>query len=171
MKASMALGLSLLMAGLALASHCVTPVKVVKVLETPIIAVPIVDYHYAIGDEYRIKRIISEVVQGQAPVSPAPAQGGALDKGIFGTVGQSINLDSQVLAIFNESCIQCHKPGASKPGVQLFTEERGLFIGGDPSKERARRVRIVESVDEGDMPKGGARLSEEKRRLLRKWAQ
>ena len=84
-------------------------------------------------------------------------------------------LKTKVFAIFNSSnngCIDCHKPGANKPGVQLFNADRTLFVNSDPKKEFIRRSKIVDACDAsigGTMPKGGIPLAPEQLAILKLW--
>lgn len=150
-----------------------------------IIGIPIApDYYYSVGEgdtEERDKRIAEAVAKrleekfspGQNKVegaSPTPKAGREkfrlLDNG--GAVEQ---LNGKILALFNTSCIKCHKPGATKPGnIQLFTADRKLFVDSDPKKEAKRRERVYESVESGDMPKNGQSLPTSLKALLREWS-
>lgn len=152
-----------------------------------ILAVPVAaDYYYTVGGSEQ--RIADEVVrrletrlrgQGQPiPAAAAPTPG-RLDRSAFRLAGAGeaalrpdAGGEQPVLAVMERSCVQCHKPGASKPGnIQLFTAERTLFVDPDPARELRRRQRVYDSVSSGDMPKGGRPLSPSDRAILDSWVQ
>jgi hypothetical protein len=79
-------------------------------------------------------------------------------------------INQKVQQLFEASCLKCHKPGASKPGnIQIFTSERELFFDSDPKKESLRRLRVYESVESGDMPRGAPPWTPQERAILKQW--
>jgi mono/diheme cytochrome c family protein len=162
------------------------------VTKTKVIGVPIAPpYYFSVGagdpeeQAERVARKTVEILKKSGALQP-PAQPDQpatpddkqeeLTTDDFKLVGRGrANLDRQVLAIFNASCIQCHKPGATKPGnVQLFTADRKLFVDPDPKKEYARCKRIAEAVDHrsgGEMPKDQPPLPPAQQALLKKWSE
>lgn len=155
-----------------------------------ILAVPVVaDYYYTVGGNDQ--RIADEVIrrlesrfQFGSPSQPAPSQPAApsrLDRSAFRLAGNgggspspssSNHSSAQVLAVLERTCVQCHKPGSSKPGnIQLFTAERTLFVDADPARELRRRQRVYDSVQSGDMPKGGRPLPSSEKAILEAWVQ
>ncbi len=151
---------------------------------TDILVVPVApDYYYSVGDDEereeriaeRIARKIGEKAPQAAPAAhQAPQAAHRAGREMFslgGGGGAKAGLDDRVLAVFNESCIKCHKPGAAKPGVQLFTFDRKLFVDPDPRKEARRRDKVYEAVESGEMPKGAGPLAASAKALLLEWSQ
>lgn len=154
--------------------------------ETLILGVPYVpDYFYSVGRDRDedAKRIADAVmlqfekkflVNQPAPAESRPAEQRKLSREDFSIVGgrSSASIDQKVLAIFDNNCIKCHKPGANKPGVQLQTSDRKLFVESDPRKELRRRERIYDSCDHtsgGTMPKNSPSLVKSEMELLKEW--
>lgn len=139
-----------------------------------IVGIPVqnfgLNYYYSVGDELREERI-AELVAKQlklqtAPV-PTPSSSPIKDN------NQS-PVDEQVLTIFTDSCIMCHTPGQSNPGVQLFNEDGSLFVDADPVAEMNRRWKIFDSTFGGDaqvpiMPKGQDPIPDEDIAVIRQW--
>ncbi len=107
-----------------------------------------------------VKRIADEVVRAIAAKEL---------RTVGGSDAPTKSYDAEAFKILNANCIQCHKPGASKPGLQLFTAERTLFVKADKSAELSRRSRILDAVKDGRMPKGGHPLGEAQKELLENW--
>lgn len=139
------------------------------------------NYAYSVGEDpeaqaNRIAKKVMDELKRQFEFGKAAEEKKVeeLDPGAFRLVGNEadVDLDRQVLAIFNSACIKCHKPGATKPGVQLLTLDRKMFVNSDPKREEARRERVYESLVDSDepMPKGGRPLSSEQKALVRQWA-
>jgi hypothetical protein len=155
----------------------------VVVEKTKVIGVPVnAPYIYSVGggptedSEDRIadkviRRFKKEFDLGQpetGPQDPVSREDfNLLGKGRGGPVP-----DAKVLALFNANCVQCHKPGQTRPGAQLFTQDRRLFVDQDPRKEARRRQRIYDAVDPdagGEMPKNRPPLTRAERALLKEW--
>jgi hypothetical protein len=149
--------------------------------KTVVVGVPLApDYYYSVGDgdpEEHAKRIADEVLKrlkkefvtaGEVETKPAP-----LDRSAFQVLGKPNDLDNKVLAIFNDSCVKCHKPGANKPGnIQLFTNDRRLWVDPDPKRELVRRETVYSSIDHsvgGSMPKGQPPLPMAKLDIIKEW--
>jgi mono/diheme cytochrome c family protein len=151
--------------------------------KTVVVAVPVApDYYYSVGEDPeaaadRVARRVMEMFEKKYAVNepPAPPTDTPLTREDFRVVGGKAggDLDRQVFALMNTSCVQCHKPGGTKPGnVQLFTADRKLFADPDPGREAARRARIAASVDHaegGEMPKQQPPLRPDQVALLREW--
>jgi mono/diheme cytochrome c family protein len=182
--------LALLLPAAALADGYYQGYAPTIVTKTKVIGVPVAPpYYFSVGagdpDEQaeRVARKTVEILKKSGALQP-PAQADQptpedkqeeLTTDDFRLVGRGkANLDRQVFAVFNSSCIQCHKPGATKPGnVQLFTADRTLFKDADPKREYARRSRILAAVDHstgGEMPKNGRPLPPAQVAAIRKWA-
>jgi uncharacterized membrane protein len=149
--------------------------------DVTIIGVPIAPYYYSVGEDpdEQADRIARKIVEIQKEKSCCPpkeeVKAAAPNKrDRFKLIGESFsakNLDNSVASIFNQSCVQCHKPGASKPGnIQILATDRKLYINPDVAKESSRRERIVAAVESGEMPKGSSPLSAAKKKILREWA-
>jgi hypothetical protein len=149
-----------------------------------VVGVPVApDYYYSVGEDpdAAAERVADAVLrrlkkeQPKSTDSESPQDGELVrdDFKLIGGLKKGQSLDDKVFAVFNESCIQCHKPGATKPGnVQLFTPDRRLFRDPDPKRERARRERLSAAVDPdqgGEMPKNKPPLRAELRDLIRRW--
>jgi hypothetical protein len=155
--------------------------EVIRVKEKiRVIAVPVApDYYYSVGAdqeelEAKIDRAVERRLKAQRNADPAPpADEEDLVKDDFKVLGgRRGTLDDKVLAVFNTSCVQCHKPGATKPGnIQLFTSDRKLFADPDPKREAARRARVYQVVEDGDMPKNKPRLPQAPRDAIKEWAE
>lgn len=183
MRFFLGIGLLLTMSCLAQATHCSTVVSASYAhAQAVIVAVPVTaDYYYSVGGNDQ--KIAEEVVRRlEARFSfPATGQGQVTQKKIgresFRVVsrkGSSSDTPSpaHVLSLLNQHCVQCHKPGASKPGnIPLFTADRQLFVDADPVRESSRRERVYNSVLSGDMPKGGRPLSSSEKAILLAWVQ
>ncbi len=153
-----------------------------------IFAIPVApDYYYSVGDgltpEEREDRIAAAVIKRfeqrfsitdeRATRRATPAAPERVTREMFRLVGNAPEgPDRRVLALFNTNCVRCHKPGASKPGnVQLLTADRKLFANPDPAKERRRRERVYESVESGEMPRGGPVCPADEKALLKEWSE
>lgn len=81
--------------------------------------------------------------------------------------------DKAVLAIFKESCANCHKPGKAIKGIALFTDDGELYHEKSIAKEIKSRFRVYNSVFGGPnvnlMPKNGSPLSNDKVETIRQW--
>jgi hypothetical protein len=152
----------------------ITPYRVTPYVQE-VIAVPVApDYYYSVGGHDSVEQIAKEVVkQLKKEGLPGPFAASRDDRERFRLMGNARveDLDGPVLEIFNTSCIKCHKPGAARPGVHLFNDDRSLFIDPDAKKEKVRRRRVYEAVESGEMPKGSGPLPIESKELLRKWSE
>jgi mono/diheme cytochrome c family protein len=129
------------------------------------------EYYYAVGDEdEKADRIAERIIKELKAQFKNDDKTEVLDKGLFSVVGKQGTEESQVKKILNDHCVQCHKPGSSKPGVQLFDLSRNLFKDADERKEKRRRELVYESIDSGEMPKGSAPLSPNQKSIIKKWA-
>ncbi len=148
-----------------------------------VVGIPVVPYYYSVGEdpEERNRAIAREVLRQlgeqqsrQEVQQPQQVEVQPRERGEFRLVGVTTSgggKDAQVLAVFNTDCVRCHKPGANRPGVQLLTADRKLFVDADPAKESRRRRRVYDSVESGEMPKGGQPLSASRKSLFSEWAQ
>jgi mono/diheme cytochrome c family protein len=160
----------------------------VVVEKTKVIGVPVnAPYIFSVGNdgEESEDRIADKVVRRfkkefdvnpGAEAAPAPPEAaGPVSREDFRLVGggnAAAGLDGKVLALFNAQCVQCHKPGQTKPGAQLFTADRRLFVDPDPKKEAKRRQRINDACNPdagGEMPKNRPPLTPAERRLINDW--
>ena len=161
----------------------VAPVQYSQYVQQPIvIGVPVnqlgLGYYYSVGDQLREERIaelVSQRLQAQlkaAPVTAPPAQPVTPEPPQPSVQPTPTSIDAQVLEIFTNSCLNCHKPGANGPGVKLFNEDGSLFVD-EPSKELERRFKIWDVTFGGNvenkMPKGDSNLPDEEVEVLRQW--
>lgn len=170
----------------AVANPTYDPHAQAVVVKTKVIGVPVgAPYVYSVGggDPEEVARKLADEVMRRfkkefevnPPAGEAPPAKGPVSREDFDVVrkgNRPSGLDGRVLALFNAQCVQCHKPGQTKPGVQLFTQARGLFVDPDPKKEAKRRQRIYDSVDPdagGEMPKNRPSLTPAERALLKEW--
>lgn len=65
--------------------------------------------------------------------------------------------------VLTERCANCHTAPEPAGGLSLFDREGALL-------ERLPRQQVLESVETGEMPEEGERLSEEELEWLRAWA-
>jgi hypothetical protein len=151
-----------------------------------IIAVPVnPDYYYTVGDDDAEDRLVEKIAQRIArTISRRPQQGNSPSaapeeddfEASFRLVGaakakKGDSIDSQVLGLFNTTCVKCHKPGASTPGnIILLTSDRRLFVDPDAKKEARRRQKVYDSVESGDMPKNAPTLPPSVKNMLAQWA-
>jgi mono/diheme cytochrome c family protein len=157
----------------------------VVVERTKVIGVPVnAPYIYSVGNdgEESEDRIADKVIRRfkrEFDLNPgaeaAPAEPAApVSREDFRLVGGkgAATLDARVFALFNAQCVQCHKPGQTRPGAQLFTPDRRLFVDPDPKREVRRRQRINDACDPdagGEMPKNRPPLTPAERRLINDW--
>ncbi len=149
-----------------------TPVVTQQTIITLPVAPP---YYYSVGHQDQVEKIADEVIKRFKKEFPQPESEPEADRELFKLFGKQrptkpvadANIDRQVLNIFDNTCVKCHKPGASKPGnIQLLTEDRQLFVNPEPKKEAARRRRVYESVESGEMPKGLGPLTQEQKAFI-----
>jgi mono/diheme cytochrome c family protein len=141
--------------------------------EPVIVAIPVApDYYYSVGDGDAEERIADKVVKKLGDkVAQAQPQPGDADRDEFRLSGARLRSDDKVLALFDTNCIRCHKPGVGSARMpQLMTADRKLFVDPDQKKERARRERVYDSVESGEMPKNQPALPASVKQLLRDWA-
>lgn len=155
----------------------------VVVEKTKVIGVPVnAPYIYSVGggpaedSEDRIadkviRRFKKEFDLGQPEAGPQDPD--PVSREDFNLLGKGRGgPDAKVLALFNANCVQCHKPGQTRPGAQLFTPDRRLFVDPDPRREARRRQKIYNAVDPdagGEMPKNRPPLTPAERALLKDW--
>lgn len=143
-----------------------------------VIAIPVApDYYYSVGTGERDDAIARKVIEAirkefvteheAAAAARAPAEGDETD---FRVVGKRGPLEAQVARLLEAHCMACHKPGSAKPGLPLLTADRKPYKDPDPAREAARRARVYESVESGDMPKNAPGLSPAQKSLLKRWA-
>lgn len=143
------------------------------------IGIPIwAEYYYSVGHEEdeqaAEQRIIDGVIrkfEEKFQIGEGGEEAVAIDKSSFKLFGPPVkgSLEQQVLAILDKKCVDCHKPGAAKPGVYLFTKERKLYADSDPSKELVRRQRILAAIEDGSMPMDAPSLPKAEQELIKKW--
>lgn len=159
-----------------------------------VVGVPVANlglpYYWSVGEELREDRVAAKaaaLVKSEKPAkqeksSPVrqPEAGVNLDFDLIGgeaaaqskPVQNSSALDNQVLAIFKESCISCHKPGKAIRGILLLSQDGELHKDANPQTETKRRWKIYDSVFGGEgvsqMPKGGS-LPDDKVETIRLW--
>jgi hypothetical protein len=147
-----------------------------------IIAIPVNgDYYYSVGQDIEelTRKISDEIIRrfdekfAVQNTQPAAEPAKKLSRDMFRLAGgpaPADDLNDRVFALFNSSCIKCHKPGASRPGnIVLFTPDRKLFIDPDPQKESLRRRLVYEAIDSGNMPKGVGPFPAADKALVRQW--
>ena len=163
-----------------------------------VIGVPVsnlgVPFYWSVGQELREERVAERaaaLIQKSKPEAPRqtpapapvkePSAGVSLDFDLIaGTasssapvLGAETALDTQVKALLTQNCIRCHKPGNSKPGVQLFNTDGSLFKEHDWKAEVRRRESVYDSLrgTEGvsPMPKNAEQLADEKIELVYQW--
>jgi len=147
------LGSAILLCCCFLAKADICQVPSISYGQTVVVGTPVeTNYYYSVGSD----------------------QSQELTRDLFKLVGasesDSADVNRRVLGLFENSCVRCHKPGASNPGgIQLFTSDRKLFVDSDAKKELRRRERVYEAVDGGDMPKNAQPLTASEKALLLKW--
>ncbi len=140
-----------------------------KIILPQIIAIPVsstgVSYYYSVGDEFVLRRI-------QAPQPQVTANH-------FNVMGTGNNgkpsggFDTQVMNIFQQHCVRCHKPGLDKPGVALMNTNGTLYVIADVTKEFQRRSLVYNAVVHSEgvspMPKGSDKLGPREIEIIRAW--
>lgn len=130
-------------------------------------------YYFSVGSHDQVKEIVKETIK-QYREELLPAVEPQDEREMFKLFGNKKAVtkvdDGAVLAVFDNTCVKCHKPGSAKPGVQLLTEERQLFVNPDQKKELARRKRVYESIESGEMPKGLGPLTPEQKAVIESWS-
>lgn len=126
------------------------------------------NYYYSVGNADQVQHIADEVVRRLLEADPAPP---TLTRDHFHLGGPPLFSEGEsVRQVFVQSCMSCHDPGASKPGVPLLTEDEQLFRYGEKDREQARRERIYQSVASHKMPKKARPLPLEQIQLIERWA-
>ena len=155
-----------------------------------VIGVPVsnlgVPYYWSVGETLREEAIAQKAAniviasaKKQSVQQPKREIGVSLDFDLISSSTPSSpatspsNLDAQVAAIFNESCIRCHKPGASRPGIQLFNADGSLYKAPTWREELKRRQTVYDSISGEDgvsqMPKNAEQLDQEKQEIIYAW--
>jgi mono/diheme cytochrome c family protein len=84
-----------------------------------------------------------------------------------------VDFETQIAPIFAHHCVRCHSPEADKNALSLATftdlKENEFVVAGDP--EASHLLQLITPIDgqPPEMPKEGARLSEEQILLIRRW--
>lgn len=153
--------------------HYIRQVQVQANIPVFAIGVPVqsldLDYYYSVGFEFQKEDIIDEVIRR---INIQVEEGDELKRSDFQFVAaqtSSEDTNARVHRVFQNNCIQCHRPGAEKPGVKLFNTDGSLFIGKN-GKERDRRKKVYENVLSGAMPKGKPPLTADEKTIVRQWA-
>ena len=85
-----------------------------------------------------------------------------------------ISYDDHVLAIFEQSCLNCHNPDKTKGGLDL-SNFAGAMKGGssgkivEPGDTSSTLINVVRQTTEPKMPPEGEKLSSEDIEILSKW--
>jgi mono/diheme cytochrome c family protein len=140
------------------------------VVQQAIFAVPVNPYYYSVAQVVAAQGVVGvakpPVAPQQAANTPAP-----LTRESFRLFGGKSLLNDRVRLILQANCAMCHRAGAAKPGVALFTSSGGLYADPSVPVEKARRELVYESIRTGRMPKGGNPLSQVDISTIKEWAE
>jgi hypothetical protein len=110
--------------------------------KTVVVAVPVApDYYYSVGEDPeatadRVARRVMEMFEKKYAVNepPAPPTDTPLTREDFRVVGGKAggDLDRQVFALMNTSCVQCHKPGGVSRATSSCSRPTGSCSGPGP---------------------------------------